>query len=83
MTERHLGAIKATSTDIMPTTGTKWLEGDLPGGGEFALSVSNTEPTLTLTVTIPGIEQTTERIDIQPLINRWVLDIARDRAIQN
>lgn len=83
--ERHLGPVKATSRETMPTLGTVWLEGEVQGtgGGMFSLSVSNSEPTLTLTVTMPSGAEHVEHVDVQPLLERWVHGIVQDRVIQN
>ena len=83
MSDRHLGALKASDTDHMPTTGAQWLTGDVPGGGEFRLEISNTDPTMTLTVKVPGMPDVIETLDFYPTINRWVHSIVRDVAIQN
>lgn len=82
MTERRLGPLKASDTELMPTTTEKWVIGDLTGmGGGFELAVSNSEPTLMLTVTFPdGAGTVVERVDVTPLLNQWVHAIVRERV---
>lgn len=69
----------------MPTLSTQWIVADLEGlrGGEAVVSVSNSEPSLIVTVRIPGEPDRTEALDFQPILNRWVADMIQDRAMTN
>lgn len=78
MTERNFTGVRASSIHTMPSAGVRWIMGEVEGGGDFQLDVSNTEPTMTLKVTIPGVGEQVERIDVTELLTQWVHGMVRD-----